>query len=145
MLATRYGRDGRDGSVVALDVRGALLAEHALARTAGQIAAAKSLAYDASREAVWLNTDLLPASGAGPAEHDARVIALADGRELARWRAPELQFVTFAADGTGFVVERDAERLLFASSRPARARRSSSRAAACCSTTPSPRSTSRRM
>ena len=39
------------------------------------------------------------------------MIALADGRELARWSSPELQFVTFAADGTGFLVERSEELL----------------------------------
>ncbi|HEU4427866.1 MAG TPA: hypothetical protein VFT98_03860, partial [Myxococcota bacterium] len=114
VLATRYGRDGASGSVVVLDERGELLAEHALASDPGVVAAAKSLAYDPSRAAVWLNTDLLPEAGpsAGESAHDARVIALADGRELARWRTPELQFMAFAGDGTGFLVERDAERLL---------------------------------
>jgi len=113
VLATRYGRDGKSGSVVVLDERGTLLAEHALASEPGVTSAAKSLAYDASRDAVWLNTDLLPENDAGgEADHDARVLALSDGRELARWRTPELQFMAFAGDGTGFLVERDAERLL---------------------------------
>jgi hypothetical protein len=111
VLATRYGRGGASGSLVVLSERGEVVAEHALAANEGVVAAAKSLAYDASRAAVWLNTDLLPASG-GATAHDARVIALADGRELARWSAPELQFVTFAADGTGFAVERSEELLL---------------------------------
>jgi hypothetical protein len=111
VLATRYGSGGASGSVVVLSERGTLLAEHALAADPGVVAAAKSVAYDPARDAVWLNTDLLPATG-GPAAHDARVIALADGRELARWAAPELQFATFAADGVGFLVERSEERLL---------------------------------
>ncbi len=111
VLTTRYGRGGASGSVVLLSERGEVIAEHALASAVGVVAAAKSLAYDASRGAVWLNTDLLSAGG-GAAAHDARVIALADGRELARWSSPELQFVTFAADGTGFLVERSEELLL---------------------------------
>jgi hypothetical protein len=53
----------------------------------------------------------VPAVG-GAAAHDARVIALADGRELARWSSPELQFMAFAADGVGFLVERSEERLM---------------------------------
>ena len=110
VLATRYGRDGGSGAVVVLDERGALLAEHALVADAGMVAAAKSLAYDPVRDAVWVNTDLLPAAGGAPG-HDARVLAFADGRELARWSAPELQFMAFSADGTGFLVERTEELL----------------------------------
>jgi len=111
VLATRYGRDGKSGGVAVLNEQGAPIAEHALSEAPGFVVAAKSLAYDAGRDAVWLNTDLLPTNG-GATDHDARVISLAEGRELARWRVPELQFVAFAADGTGFLVERDAERLL---------------------------------
>jgi hypothetical protein len=107
VLASRYGRDGASGSVVVLSERGELVAEHALAAGDGVVAAAKSVAYDAARDAVWVNTDLLPSSGAAPA-HDARVISLRDGRELARWSEPELQFMTFAANGTGFLVEHSA-------------------------------------
>ncbi len=111
VLATRYGRGGASGSVVMLSERGEVIAEHALLAEAGAVTAAKSLAYDASRNAVWLNTDLLPSAG-GAAAHDARVISLEDGRELARWSSPELQFMAFAGDGTGFLVERSEELLL---------------------------------
>jgi hypothetical protein len=110
VLATRYGQGGASGAVVVLDERGALLAQHALVADAGIVAAAKSLAYDPIRDAVWVNTDLLPAAGGAPG-HDARVLAFADGRELARWSAPELQFMAFSADGTGFLVERTEELL----------------------------------
>ena len=108
VLASRYGASG---SVVVLSERGDVIAEHALATEPGVVAAAKSVAYDAARAAIWVNTDLLPAAG-GPARHDARVLALADGRELARWESPELQFMAFDARGVGFLVERSEERLV---------------------------------
>jgi hypothetical protein len=111
VLASRYGSGGASGSVVVLSERGEVLVEHALTASEGIVAAAKSVAYDAARDAIWVNTDLLPASG-GVSTHDARVISLRDGRELARWSEPELQFVTFAADGTGFLVERSGELLV---------------------------------
>ena len=111
VLASRYGRDGASGSVVVLSERGEVLGEHVLASEAGVVAAAKSVAHDPARDAIWVNTDLLRADG-GASSHDARVIALADGRELARWSEPELQFMTFAADGTGFLVERSRELLV---------------------------------
>lgn len=110
VLATRYGRGGASGAVVVLSESGALLAEHALVAAGEAVVAAKSLAYDSLRDAVWVNTDLLDASGGAPG-HDARVLAFADGRELARWSAPELQFMAFSADGTGFLVERSEELL----------------------------------
>ncbi len=105
VLATRYRSAGASGSVVVLDERGAVLAEHALGATEGFTVAAKSLAYDPGRDAIWVNTDLLDAAGASPL-HDARLLRLSDGRELLRWRAPELQFMAFAEDGTGFLAER---------------------------------------
>jgi hypothetical protein len=111
VLASRYATGGASGSLVVLSQRGEVLAEHALETDPGVVAAAKSVAYDPARELAWLNTDLLPAGG-GPASHDARVIALADGRELARWATPELQFATFDASGVGFLVERAEERLV---------------------------------
>ncbi|MBM4384466.1 MAG: hypothetical protein FJ091_14015 [Deltaproteobacteria bacterium] len=111
VLASRYGRSGASGSVVVLSERGEVLIEHALRASDDVVVAAKSVAYDAARGAIWLNTDLLPASGGTPA-HDARVISLRDGRELARWSDPELQFMTFAPDGAGFLVERSADLLV---------------------------------
>jgi len=111
VLASRYGRGGASGAVVVLSERGDVLAEHPLVAPDGVVAAAKSIAYDASRDAAWVNTDLLPVAG-GAAAHDARVVALADGRELARWSSPELQFMTFGEDGAGFLVERSEERLM---------------------------------
>jgi streptogramin lyase len=87
VLASRYGRGGASGSVVVLSELGEVLAEHALSAKPGVAAAAKSVAYDPAREAAWVNTDLLPAAG-GAASHDARVISLASGTELARWASP---------------------------------------------------------
>jgi hypothetical protein len=109
VLATRYGRDGANGAVVVLEETGAVVRELPLASEPGVVAAAKSIAWDAARGAVWVNTDLL-AAGA-PHAHDARVLELASGRELARWSVPELQFMSFAADGTGFLAERSGELL----------------------------------
>ncbi len=111
VLATRYGNAGASGALVVLDELGARLAEYTLTGPPGFVVAAKSLAYDPVRDAVWVNTDLLPTSGGSAPGHDARVLALADGRELARWSAPELQFMAFGADGTGFLVERTQELL----------------------------------
>lgn len=109
VLATRYGREASSGSVVVLDEAGTVMSELALTSAPGVVAAAKSLAYDRARDAVWVNTDLL-AAGAPPS-HDARVLALADGRELARFSAPELQFMVFGPDGDGFLAERSGELL----------------------------------
>lgn len=102
IAATRYGAsDGRDGSIVVLSEDGAVLAEHALAPERGATVAAKSLAFDPLRSAIWVNTDVIPAGG-GKSRHDARVHDLASGRETARFAEPELHFPAFAPDGRGF-------------------------------------------
>jgi hypothetical protein len=110
ILATRYGSaDGGGGSVVRFTQDGALVAEHPLAAPAGWQVAPKSVAFDERRRAVWLTTDLVAHAGGG-VRQDARVVDL-EGRELARWEEPELQFVAFDARGVGYLVERDGPRL----------------------------------
>lgn len=110
ILATRYADGaGGSGSVVWFHPDGQPIAEHRLSGERGVVVAAKSLAYDASRGQIWVNTDLLGADG-GRLGHDVRVLN-ANGRELARWREPEVQFMSFDAAGQGLVVERSGTRL----------------------------------
>jgi len=109
LLLTRYGTErGADGSVVWVDAEGALLAEHVLRGPEGYGVAPKSIAWDPLRREIWVNTDLLPlgAAAGSAVRHDARLLA-ADGRELLRFESPELQFVTFSEDGTGWFAEVD--------------------------------------
>jgi hypothetical protein len=113
LLATRYGSEGEDaGSVVRLDADGALVAEYPVRGPDGYRAAPKSLAYDPVRGEIWLNTDLVP-EGAGPGagvRYDARVLG-PDGSERLRFERPELQFMAFGEDGTGWFAEVDGARL----------------------------------
>lgn len=102
VLATRYGSpEGGGGAVVVLEPGGSIVSELVLDPPGGYRVAAKSLAWDPVREEIWVNTDLLP-EGSGPVFHDARVLD-AQGRELLRFDAPELQFMTFREDGTGYL------------------------------------------
>lgn len=113
LLATRYGSERvADGSVVLADAEGALLAEHVLRGPEGYGVAPKTVAWDPLRHEIWVNTDLLPspADPDAPVRHDARILA-ADGREIFRFETPELQFVTFSPDGTGWFAEVDGQRL----------------------------------
>ncbi len=107
LLVSRYGAPG---SVLVLDEEGRVLAEHLLPGGPDHDAAAKSVAWDPVREEIWVNTDLLPRHG-GPIGHDARVLDVSSGRELRRVARPEVQFVAFAADGAGYLAERDGRRL----------------------------------
>ena len=107
ILATRY-RD--PASVVVLDEAGRVLAELPLGAVDGYRVAAKSLAWDPVRAEIWVNTDLLPLAGGAPSAHDTRILA-PDGRERLRWRTPEVQFMSFGPDGTGYFAEVEGERL----------------------------------
>lgn len=112
LIVTRYGAaDGGDGSVVVLDPDGKVVAEHPLAPVPGAVVAAKSVAWDAVRGEVWVNTDVLPRDGA-PTRFDARVIDFASGQELGRVESPELHFPRFAADGRSFFAWLEARRLV---------------------------------
>ncbi len=110
VLVTRYGFAGdREGSVLVLDDQGKRLAEHVLAAPDGMHVAAKSLAFDPLLREIWVNTDLLP-DGDGDIGHDLRVLRW-DGTERSRWSEPEVQFMTFAADGTGAFAELEGSNL----------------------------------
>jgi hypothetical protein len=105
ILATRYfDEKTKAGSVAVLDPEGRIETELPLVRSPGQRPAAKSLAYDPGREEIWVNTDLFAEAGPGVG-HDVRVLDRA-GRELLRFEEPEVQFMVFAADGTGWLAER---------------------------------------
>jgi hypothetical protein len=107
ILATRYGTSGGGGgSVVVLDAEGAVLAEYPLGAPEGYRAAPKSLALDPVRGELWVNTDLLPeVRGEGEVRHDTRVLG-PGGHERLRFERPEVQFMTFGPDGTGYFAER---------------------------------------
>jgi hypothetical protein len=119
VLVTRYGF-GNDlaGSVVELSEAGEVLAEHVLAEPPGRRVLAKSLTFDPLTRETWVNTDLLPASGAGDVQHDARLLG-PDGRERLSIVDPELQFFTFRADGVGFFADASDGRLRLRERRPA--------------------------
>jgi len=108
IMATRYGKDmGGKGSVVVLDAEGIVLAEHLLEAPKGYVAAPKSLAFDPIRKEIWVNADLLPeARGQGEIRYDTRVLG-PEGRERLRFERPEVQFMSFGPDGTGYFAERD--------------------------------------
>jgi|GEM_PF-832881 len=129
VLVTRYGyaRDSR-GSVVVLDPDGIVEAEYPLRSPPGTRVAAKSVAFDPLRREIWVNTDLLPLArgdraavasgrpaGVGPTHpeairHDVRILSRA-GREILRLERPEVQFMTFSSDGTGYFAELEGPRL----------------------------------
>jgi len=105
LLASRYGSaGGGPGSVVRFTPAGELLAEHPLGAPEGLVAAPKTIAWDPVRREIWVTVDLVSRNGA-PAPPDARRLG-ADGREIERIAEPEIQFVAFAADGTGYLAAR---------------------------------------
>lgn len=115
VLATRYGgAGGADGTIAWLDATGGLLRDLPVSPVPGFVVAPKSLAFDAARRLIWFNTDLVPTDARDPfspgVAHDARAIDL-EGRERFRFADPEVQFVTFGADGTGYFAEASSHRL----------------------------------
>jgi hypothetical protein len=107
VLASRYGsafeRDG-SGSVVSFDTDGTLLAEFPLRAPEGYRVAPKTVAFDPVRGEIWVTTDLLALDPEDPQRHDAYLLS-ERGEELLRISEPEIQFVAFAADGTGYRAE----------------------------------------
>jgi hypothetical protein len=108
IIATRYGfSPSGQGSVVVLDAEGSILAEHPLEAPEGYQSAPKSLAFDPVRREIWVNADLLPTTqGQGEVRYDTRVLG-PEGRERFRFERPEVQFMIFGPDGTGYFAERD--------------------------------------
>lgn len=118
VLATRYGgANGGDGSIVVLTEDGAIAAEYAVTPTPGFAVAPKSIAFDAVRSAIWINTDLIPTKE-GATRFDARIHDLATGRELARFEHPELHFFQFAKDGRGYFAWLEGRRLVLRVTEP---------------------------
>lgn len=110
IVASRYGAaDGSGGSVVLLTGDGSVLHEFPLPANEGWLAAPKTVAYDPVRREIWVTVDLVSKTGARPRQ-DARRLTL-EGREIARVEDPEIQFVTFGRDGTGYLAERSGSRL----------------------------------
>jgi len=107
LLASRYGsafeREG-NGSIVSFDADGALLAEFPLRAPDGYQVAPKTIAFDPARREIWVTTDLLPIAPGNPQRHDAYVLS-DQGIELRRISEPEIQFVAFTEDGTGYRAE----------------------------------------
>lgn len=115
VLVSRYGvRGGRDrsGSVVLLDPDGAVLAEYPLTPPAGFIVAPKTVAYDRSRDEIWATADLLP-RGDDPKARIGHATYLLDGQgvELRRIERPEIQFIAFAENDTGYRAEVEGRKL----------------------------------
>lgn len=110
LLASRYGSgDGGPGSVVVFGLDGALVAEYLLGAPEGFLAAPKTVAFDPVRREIWVTVDLVSKQG-GASRQDARRLA-PDGRELARIEEPEIEFVRFGLDGTGYLAARDGRAL----------------------------------
>ena len=111
LVAARYARPGHThGSVLRFSADGFLQGEYSLRGVGKARVAPKSVAYDPIREEIWALTDLLSPDGEGAVGHDARVLDRF-GRERLRLRTPEIQFVSFAPDGTGYLAELDGSRL----------------------------------
>jgi hypothetical protein len=91
------------GSIVHFDSDGRLLADHHLRAPAGYLAAPKTVAWDPVRREIWVTSDLFPTAGHA-VRHDAYVLD-EHGAELRRIERPEIQFVVFAPDGTGYLAE----------------------------------------
>jgi hypothetical protein len=101
LLATRYGSGGDgpgDGSVIAFDASGALVAEWSLAGLDAALVAPKTAAWDAARGELWITADLLPRAAAGELRRAAFVLDRR-GELLRRIDTPEIQFVRAGRDG----------------------------------------------
>jgi hypothetical protein len=107
VLASRYANAferERGGAIVSFDPDGVLLAEFALSAPDGYRVAPKTVAFDPVRREIWATTDLLPIDPEDPQRHDAYVLSEA-GEELLRVSEPEVQFVAYAENGTGYRAE----------------------------------------
>jgi hypothetical protein len=115
LLISRYGVLGerdRSGSVVLIDPDGAVLAEYPLTPRAGFTAAPKTVAYDRLRDQIWVTADLLP-RGDDPTAHVEYESYVLDGHgaQVRRIEEPEIQFIAFADDDTGYRAEVEGNKL----------------------------------
>lgn len=113
LLASRYGSGGsgaEDGSVIAFDGRGRIVAEWPLAMPGDLRVAPKSVAWDTARRELWVTADLLPRESGAAVRHAAFVLDR-DGALLQRIEIPEIQFVTQRSDGALLRAEVDASAL----------------------------------
>jgi hypothetical protein len=112
VVISRYpAPEGGAGAIVIIEEEGALLAEYPLPAPAGYAAAPKTVAVDPQRGEIWVAMDLLPTDpDVDGILHDAYVLD-ATGEVLRTIPRPEIQFVAFAPDGTGYRAEVDAGEL----------------------------------
>jgi hypothetical protein len=120
VLASRYGsaleRDG-SGAIVSFDPDGTRLAEFPLRAPDGYRVAPKTVAFDPIRREIWATTDLLPIAPGDHQRHDTYLLS-ERGEELLRISEPEIQFVVFAEDGTGYRAEVEGRNLWLQISAP---------------------------
>src|SRR5262249_9841551 len=119
LLVSRYGdpeAPGSDGSILVASPDGERIAEYPLAAPAGFHAAPKTPGFDATRDEIWVTTDLIANSGS-EIRHDAYVLDRS-GREKRRIERPEIQFAAFAPDGAGGVASVEGSRLELRVRRP---------------------------
>jgi hypothetical protein len=101
VLVSRYGAGpGGNGSVLAFSPAGEALEEWPLTAASGYRVAPKTVAWDARRRRIWATADLLRVDG-GPPRFPSYVIEPRRGA-TGRIDRPEIQFVAFAEDGTGY-------------------------------------------
>ncbi len=110
LLVSRYGvTDGAPGALLVFSPDGERIDEFPLDAPPGYRAAPKTVAFDPIRAEFWATTDLLPEADAA-IRHDTYVLDRR-GHELRRIESPEVHFVAFAADGSGYRAEVDGARL----------------------------------
>jgi len=120
VLASRYGSaldPERDGAIVSFDADGNPLAEFPLRAPDGYRVAPKTVAFDPVRREIWATTDLFPIDPGDPQRHDAYVLS-EHGEARLRLSEPEIQFVAFAEDGTGYRAEVEGRNLWLRISAP---------------------------
>jgi hypothetical protein len=113
LLVSRYG-DPDDpqasGGILVATLDGVRVAEHALVPPPGYRTAPKTVGYDATRDEIWVTTDLFGPPGSA-IRHDAYVLDGA-GRERRRIEHPEVHFVAFRPEGGGVLAEVEGSRLV---------------------------------
>ena len=111
ILVTRYGdAEGRSGSVVMIDAAGALRDEWPLPNPPGAVIAPKTPGWDAAHTRLWLSSDALGGKTDTPIGNPTYILDLAS-RTWQRRDEPELHFVAFGPEGTGYRAQLSGRRL----------------------------------